>query len=190
VSRSVVYRDFADRDDLDRALQTEILDRLWRELLPAMRLEGTFYAALERIIRTYVDWAVAHPRLHQRVDHDTAVDGDGPLQKVLDLVAERVAGLLVTTFTALGAEVTDNDRLATDPLVHGLVGSVFSAVRRWVHLGSKVPDAAHLSEVLTEATWAVLSARAASYGFELRPDHDLAVLVGARGRPDRVFAAD
>ena len=125
LSRTVVYRHFNDRADLDRAVQTEILEELWGQLLPSVTLDGTIPQIVERIVATYVGWAVAHPALHKLAEQDTTRDGTGPLQQGIERIAEQVATLIVTAVDALQVEVSDEERAAIDPLVFGLVGAVF-----------------------------------------------------------------
>lgn len=177
LSRSVVYRHFADRRELDLAVQARVLDGLWAQLLPAIELRGSVRETIERVIGVYVGWAVEHPVLHRLADYDTSVDGSGPLQQGLDVVARRIAEVVVGVFEMLGATPTDADRAAADPLVHGLVGLVFGTVRRWVHTGERFPDAAHMTALLTEAVWALLEAWGRAYGISVDPDRPLADLL-------------
>ncbi len=61
INRTVVYRHFTDRADLDRAVRAHILDGLAAELLPHITLDGTVREIIRRVVSTYVDWVVAHP---------------------------------------------------------------------------------------------------------------------------------
>jgi len=180
VARSVVYRQFADRRDLERAVQQHIIDDLSAVLVPTLApaAEDTVRSALRRAASTYVGWAAAHPRLHQLADFD--LDADGPLQQALDHLAGVAASLLVDWFAMCGAELTSADRATTDPLAHGLVGAAFATVRRWVHLGAAVPDADHLIELLVESTWALIDARARAFGLTLDPDVGLGAALRSR----------
>ncbi|MEP9384410.1 TetR/AcrR family transcriptional regulator [Nocardioides sp. KR10-350] len=173
LSRSVVYRHFADRRELDVAVQIHVLEGLWAQLLPAVELRGTVRETIERAIRVYVTWSVEHPRLHRLADYDVASDGNGPLQRGLEMVAARISEVIVAAFQLLGADVSEADRASADPLVFGLVGMVFSTVRRWVHLGEKYPDADAMVDLLTESVWALLEARGRAYGLSLDPDRPL-----------------
>jgi AcrR family transcriptional regulator len=177
LSRSVVYRHFADRRELDLAVQARVLDGLWGQLLPALELRGSVRETIERVIGVYVGWAVEHPLLHRLADYDTAVDGNGPLQQGIDVVARRISEVVVGAFQLLGADLSDADRAAADPLIHGLVGMVFGTVRRWVHTGERIPDAAHMTALLTEAVWALLESRGRAYGISIDPDRPLAELL-------------
>lgn len=177
LSRSVVYRHFADRRELDIAVQIHVLEELWAELLPSVELRGSIRTTIERAVGVYVGWAVAHPRLHQLADYDTAADGYGPLQQGIDMIAARIAEVVLTAFNLAGAEVSATDKAASDPLIYGLVGMIFGTVRRWVHLGEQVPDADHMVSLLSESTWALIDLRARAYGLALDPDVPLAELV-------------
>ena len=177
LSRSVVYRHFADRRELDVAVQIHILEGLWEQLLPSVALRGTVRQTIEGAIGVYVGWAVAHPRLHQLADYDTATDGQGPLQQGIDMIAARIGEVVLAAFELAGAEVSDADKAASDPLIYGLVGMIFGTVRRWVHLGEKVPDAEHLTALLTDSVVLLIQSRARAYGLELDADVPLERLV-------------
>jgi AcrR family transcriptional regulator len=169
LSRTVLYRHFADRADLDRAVQAEILDGLWAELLPAISLDGTAPQIIHRIASTYVNWAVAHPALHRLADHDVG-NGHGPLEEGLDRVAGDVSDLITVALTALGIELDEDVLELIDPLVYGLVGSVFSAVRRWITRPERTLSADALITVIANSLWAVISDMARQLGVDIDPD--------------------
>lgn len=168
LSRTVLYRHFADRDDLDRALQQRILDGLWAELLPAVTLSGTAVEIIRRVIRTYVDWAVAHPALHLAADHD-AGDG-GPLQEGMEQLATQIADVLGIAALNLDAEPTSDEISALDPLVFGLVGAVFGAVRRWLTRPERQLSADALVDLVSRSVWFVIDGHARSLGIVVDPD--------------------
>jgi len=168
LSRSVLYRQFEDRSDLERAVQQQILDGLLTRISDAIVLTGTVRETLRRAASTYIAWAAEHPRLHQLGDLDPAASG--PLSRAIDRLSEQIAETMVVTFRLSGAEVSEADAAATDPLAHGLVGAVFATVRRWVHLGAKVPDVDHLTDLVVESTWAVIDVRLRAYGLRIDPD--------------------
>lgn len=179
LSRTVVYRHFNDRADLDRAVQTEILESLWADLLPNVTLDGTIPQIVERIVASYVGWAVAHPALHKLAELDTSHDGTGPLQQGIERIAEQVAALIVTAVDALALELTDEERAAIDPLVFGLVGAVFGAVRRWMSKPERVPSAHVLVELTTQSVWHILRGHAETLGLVLPPDVPIEELLAA-----------
>lgn len=176
LNRTVVYRHFADRSDLDRAVQAEILDGLWAALLPEIGLDGTIPEIVERIVATYVGWAVAHPALHRVAEQG---EGTGPLQEGLTQIAGQVCEVITTAVGMLGLELGDDERAAIDPLVFGLVGAVFGAVRRWMARPERVPAAPKLVELVTGSVWYILAGHARALGFQLEPDQRVEDLVAA-----------
>lgn len=179
MSRTVVYRHFSDRADLDRALQVEILDDLWAQLLPAVTLDGTIPEIIERIVSTYVGWAVAHPALHRLAEQDSFGAGAGPLQQGIERIAAQVVELITTAVEILGLEMSDDEQAAIDPLVFGLVGAVFSAVRRWVSKPERTPAAPALVKLVTESVWHILNGHARGLGLELDPDQPVEDLLAS-----------
>lgn len=174
LSRTVVYRHFQDRADLDRAIRRQILDDLAGRLLPAVSLDGTVNEIIRRIVSTYVDWVVAHPALHRFAEQETV----GPLEHGIHQIAGVVVEVLETAIELLGAELDDDDRAAVDPLAHGLVGAVLGAVRRWVSRPELRPDAQHLSAQLSESVWHILDGHARRLGLDIDPDLPIEQLLG------------
>lgn len=177
LSRSVLYRQFDDRRDLELAVERYVLDGLLARLDAELVLAGTIRETLRRVASTYIDWAAEHPRLHQLADLDATADG--PLGQAIARIAGRIAETLVATFRLGGAEVSEADVAAADPLAHGLVGAVFATVRRWIQLGAKVPDREHLTDLVVESAWAVLDVRIRAYGQAIDPDVPVETLFGA-----------
>jgi AcrR family transcriptional regulator len=174
LNRTVVYRHFTDRADLDRAVRAHVLDGLAAELLPHITLDGTVRQIIRRVVSAYVDWVVAHPSLHRFADQE----GAGPLEQGIARIATTLAQLLESAIDLLGVELTDDDRAAVDPLAHGLVGAVLGAVRPWIARSEQVPSAAQLSQLLSESVWFIIDGHARRLGLDIDPDRPLAELVG------------
>lgn len=64
VPRSVVYRIFKDRADLDEQLRVRILEMMMTDLTPTLTPQGTVGEAISRAVETYLQWIVKYPRLH------------------------------------------------------------------------------------------------------------------------------
>ncbi|MFT4262519.1 MAG: TetR/AcrR family transcriptional regulator [Nocardioides sp.] len=163
LSRTVVYRHFSDRADLDRAVQAEILDQVWDLLLPQVVLEGTVPEIIRRIIEAYVTWAVEHPALHRLADHDSSHE-NGPLEVGLERLAEQITDLLVL---ALPAEPLDGGRAVLDAMVYGIVGAAFSTVRRWISKPDRTLSAAMVTELVSDSVWFVVQGHALRFGVAL-----------------------
>jgi len=170
LSRTVVYRHFADRADLDRAVQGVILDSLAGELLPEVTLDGTIEQIIRRIVGTYVRWTVAHPSLHRFAEHDVpGTAGASALEVAVVRIARQVEELIEVGAEQLGVELPDDDAAALDPLVFGLVGAVFSATRRWLARPERRPDPDAFVTLVSDSVWHIIDGHARRLGLELDP---------------------
>ncbi|MBF4162215.1 TetR/AcrR family transcriptional regulator [Nocardioides acrostichi] len=176
LSRTVVYRHFADRADLDRAVQAAIVDDLAAELLPAVTLDGTVVGIIERIVSTYVSWAVAHPALHRLAESDSGAD---TLQRGLERIAHQVSEVISFAIDALGLELSEDQSDAIDPLVFGLVGAVFGAVRRWLAREERRPSAPVFVSLVTDSVWFIIHGHARGLGLDLDRDQSVQELLAA-----------
>lgn len=170
LNRTVVYRHFADRADLDAAIRAHIIASLHSELTPAVSLEGSVNQIIRRIISTYVDWTVAHRALHA-----FAVQGaGGSFQEGIDQIAQMLSDLIARALELLGAELDDAEQALVDPLAYGLVGAVLGAVRRWLARDVREPSAERLSVLLSMAVWTLLDGHVRRLGVPFDPDLPLA----------------
>lgn len=176
LSRTVIYRHFDDRADLDRAVRIRIVDDLWESLAPAVTLDGTIRGVIERIISTYVGWAVEHPSLHYLAEQGDNLESD-PMRQGIERIAGRVAEILEAAITILGMEPSPVQRAALEPLVFGLVGAVQSAVRRWLAKPVREPDAEAFVAIVSDSVWFILQGHARLMGVDLDPDRSLNDLI-------------
>jgi AcrR family transcriptional regulator len=175
VNRTVVYRYFTERADLDLAIQQAIIDHLWERLMPAVSLEGTVPEMIDRIVGTYVDWAAAHPSLHQAVDRDHG--GGAVLEQAIDDLAADITQVISFLLAGVGTGVAlDTDEL--DALVHGVIGAVFGAVRRWLHRPNRVLSPERLRDMMSQSAWFLVEGNARSIGVVIDPDRSIAEMIG------------
>jgi AcrR family transcriptional regulator len=170
LSRTVVYRHFSDRADLDRAVQTAILEMLAAELLPEVTLAGTIEEIIRRIVGTYVGWTVAHPSLHRFAEHDVpGAEGASALEVAVVQIASRVEEIITVGAEQLGAPLSDDEAAALDPLVFGLVGAVFGATRRWLARPQRRPDHEAFVMLTSDSVWHIIDGHARRLGIVLDP---------------------
>ncbi len=170
LSRTVVYRHFTDRADLDQGVQTAILEMLAGELLPEVTLAGTIDEIIQRIVGTYVGWTVAHPSLHRFAEHDVpGAAGSSALEVSVVRIAAQVEELISIGADQLGAPLSDDDAAALDPLVFGLVGAVLSATRRWLARPERRPDPDLFVRLVSDSVWHIIDGHARRLGIELDP---------------------
>ncbi len=166
--RSVVYRLFRDREDLDEQIRTRIIEEMMLDLAPALDPRGTAYDAVGHAVRTYVAWVDRRPRLHQFL-------GTGSATK------PKTGSRVVTgTRTAVALAVVDLvqdflGRRSTHPVPDGaaenlafaMVGLVDGAVNRWVAHPESRSSADELTTFLTDALWGVITSTASRFGLRV-----------------------
>jgi hypothetical protein len=165
-------------------VQADIVDLIRGELIPALSLEGTPVEIIRRIIAAYVGFAVEHPALHRFVERPLPGEEPGPsaLDAAVSQIATQIEQLIMLAVDTLDVQLEDAAAKALDPLVFGLVGAAFSAVRRWLGRPVVEPGREELVDLLTEATWLQIAGMARVRGLDLDPDVPLEqLLVTAAG---------
>lgn len=170
LSRTVVYRHFSDRSDLDAAVQSAVLELLRAQLVPALSFEGTPVEIIRRIVAAYVGWAAAHPALHEFAQADPPGQGQGQMERAIGHIAGQVEDLINVGVEVLHVDLKEHEVAALDPLVFGLVGAVFTSVRRWLSRPDRAPTAEQFVALVTEAIWLQIAGMALGRGVELDPE--------------------
>ena len=178
MSRTVIYRHFEDRSDLDRAVQRQICENVGNELLPALSYDGTPDQIIHRIVGSFVRWAEAHPTLYWFAERDLSGWGPSPLSQAVEQVAEGIEGIMTIVVAALGVELSEDDKAALDPWVFGMIGAVFAAVRRWLERDVRQPGIEACIDILSESIWLQINGMALARGLNL-PDLPVADLLQA-----------
>jgi len=181
VGRSVIYRHFADRADLDRAVQGYVLGQLRDLLLEEVALTGTIEQIINRIVSTYVDWAAAHPELHRVAERDpgTPKGGVGELEMAVKQLVDEVVQIILLGASVVGVELSEEDTLALEPLIFGVVGMAFGTVRRWLWREERAPSPEALSAILAQTIWWAIHGMAHDRGVDLDPHVPLEDMIAA-----------
>ncbi|MCA2208849.1 TetR/AcrR family transcriptional regulator [Nocardia rosealba] len=145
VPRSVVYRLFGDRDDLDEQVRIRIISELMTRLTPVLNPEGTVGDAVTRAVETYIGWIVTNPHLHRFLAAGSKrVVGSSPsVSDARTAVAVQTARLFAISIARHGGTTE-----VAEPLAFGLVGMVDNSVNRWLSRGMQPLTADELSRVL------------------------------------------
>jgi AcrR family transcriptional regulator len=170
LSRTVLYRHFDDRADLDLAIRGRIFEHVQAELMPQVTLAGTPTEIIERIVGAYVGWASAHPHLHHVVHQQPLGLPGSPTDQAVGQLARQIRDIIALASTVLGFEAEEDLQAALDPLVFGFIGLVMATVHRWLARPEPVPAADALTGLLSEAIWQQIHGMAAARGLELSPD--------------------
>ncbi|RZS36396.1 TetR family transcriptional regulator [Herbihabitans rhizosphaerae] len=165
VPRSVVYRHFADRSDLDEEISRHIVETLMAELAPALLPRGTAKEAIRRAIRTYLGWIEDHPRLYAFLGARAAPGGS----RVIADTRAKVIGL-AGEILAAGARKAGQDERFAGTVATGMVGFVDATVNHWQAGERRAATAGELAELITQSIWSMLDGNARAVGVVLDPD--------------------
>ncbi|MEV0354927.1 TetR/AcrR family transcriptional regulator [Nocardia sp. NPDC050697] len=149
VPRSVVYRIFKDREDLDEQLRARIVEELMGALAPVLEPADTLEVALPRAVDAYVGWVLENQRLHQFL-----ALGSGVVTEARTAIAARVERALVLILR----KRPDALPLA-DLMAFAITGLVDAAVTRWLADPHPALTAGQLSAFLQDAIGQVIAAR-------------------------------
>ncbi|MFJ7958087.1 TetR/AcrR family transcriptional regulator [Streptomyces sp. NPDC096319] len=165
--RSVVYRIFRSREDLDEQIRARITDDLMAALSPALDPKGTIRESIEHAAATYAGWVALHPEQYRFLGTGSpAVTGTRTaialhLALLLDRYAERFLD---------GEQAPPGFQLN---LAFGMVGLVDGVVNQWAaHPGprSSLDD---LTRFLGDALWGMLAGSTTRLGIKLDPDQPI-----------------
>lgn len=182
IGRPVVYRHFGDRDELYRAVRGHVLAQVRELLVPKVRLDGSIREIIERIVSTYVEWAAAHPALHRFAERDIApagADGADAFEETLKALVDEVVTIIVLGAAVVGVELSDDDQDSLEPLIFGVVGMAFAAVRTWLGREPRKPSARTLATMLAQTIWWAIWGMAHDRGVDLDPDVPLEDMIAS-----------
>jgi AcrR family transcriptional regulator len=179
LARTVLYRHFHDRVDLDRAVQQKICRDLGKVLLPALSFDGEPVVIIRRMVEKMVHWATEHPTLFWFVELELPGPGPHPLAVAIEAVAEQIELVMNAVVDYYGIELTADDRAGLDPWVFGLIGQVFFSIRRWMSRLEVTPTANGLVKMLAETIWLQIYGMARARDIEV-PDMPLGELLKVR----------
>ncbi|MGN6252840.1 MAG: TetR/AcrR family transcriptional regulator [Marmoricola sp.] len=169
VSKPVLYRYFADKDDLYRAVghwgAQEVLDTL----LPVLRSDVALRAKIDEGCREYLRIIDAHPQVFfLLVEHRTA---DDPLADGKELIAAAFARSLVEVFRRLGV-----DAAGAEPWAHGVVGLGLAQGEWWLRRRTMTRHDA--AAYLASFIWHAFDGIAREHGVDLAAPRSLRRVAG------------
>lgn len=164
--RSVVYRHFADRADLDGQVRQRIVEMLMGELQPTLRPDGTPLESIRRAVDAYLGWIERHPRLHTFLGGGSGKTRGG--SKVAVGTKAAIAAETTELFAAALRHFDADTRLAGS-IAFGLVGFVDATVNHWLAERDTTLSTDELAEYLTRSVWLVLDGNLRALGIQLDP---------------------
>lgn len=158
VSKPVLYRYFADKDDLYRAVGAWGAQQVIDALVPALLSEAPVRRRVERGCDAYLALIAQHPQLFLLlVEHRS---GEDPLADGKEMVAATLARTLGDALRDL-----DVDAAGAEPWAHGLVGLGLATGEWW--LRRRTMSRAAVSRYLSSFVWHAFEGIAAEHGVEV-----------------------
>lgn len=155
-SKTVVYRHFADRNELYLAVSARVADELLPRLRRAVADTTDPRQMVAVAVDTYLAFVEGDPELYRFVVHGfpqgqfgPSADAD-PIGSLSDVVGRQTAALITTALRRAGRAPD-----AAEPWGHALVGLVRAAADWWLRTGRPIPRAT-LTAHLTGLAWSGL----------------------------------
>lgn len=167
--RTVVYRLFSNRVDLNRAVQLHIVGMIRERLSETMVLTGSIEEIVRGVVGGYVDWVAEHPRLHEMAQRALGDGEPGELDRAADQIGTDISTLFQAGATLLGHQLDEEQLDTLDVLVVGLIGQVRGSVNQWVRRPERTHSARALTAMLSRWIWYQIDGQAREIGVELDP---------------------
>ncbi len=177
IPRSVVYKLFRDREDLDEQIRIRIIQETTATLAPLLVPQGTLREMVRIAAKTYVDWVTAHTNLHRFIGTGSTsrpTPGSPAIAGGKAAFAQNVADLVIVLLRQLDPTAKVS-RGSAENLAFALTGVTDSVVNRWLVAGRNRSTKTELIQFLTEASCGVILGAAGVAGVELELDASVAL---------------
>lgn len=180
VSKPVLYRYFADKDDLYRAVGQWGAEQVIERLVPVLTDDGSLRDSLrDRVYagcEAYLEFLAEHPQVFLLlVEHRSA---DDPLADGKDQIATTFAKLMGDTLRRLGV-----DAAGAEPWAHGLIGMGLSVGEWWLRRDIMTQQAT--ASYLASFIWHAFSGFAADHGVSTDGSGEIHLIQPAKRRDAR-----
>lgn len=176
LAKSVVYRRFGDRDDLDRRIRSYLVDDFASTMAAKLDIShGSVEEILGRSIDTVAGWMSEHPRLHDFMgqgpthDDDSGADAVSILRGRIAGRAREIIGVLLASF--------DIDDSSLESLPLAIVTMVEGMLTQWVRDPAQSRSRAEVVAELTAYASFMLDGAARSLGLVIDPTTELRTVI-------------
>ncbi|MEZ0164477.1 TetR/AcrR family transcriptional regulator [Kineococcus sp. LSe6-4] len=154
-SKTVLYRHFADKEDLYLAVAERVNARILREFAQAVDRAPTARDGLAAVIDAYVRLVEADPEVYRFVVSHPFLErplSTDPVQRISGTIAAETARTITAHLRVGGARGASADVLA-----HAIIAMIRTAADRWISSTDRVPADTLVSD-LTQLAWGGLQA--------------------------------
>lgn len=178
ISRSVIYRHFSNRKDLDTKAREHVIANYLDSIMPTLDPAETVRETVTVAVDTYVSLAAEHPRLYQWVELAAAEDvgGANAVMTARDAIAQQISALIVPAAAVFGE---------SDPGIEigvfAVVSMIDGAVTRWLRDRPEGWDAPAVARTLIGTLLILLDGHARLRGITLDVDVPIGELLASTG---------
>lgn len=167
--RTVVYRHFDGRAELQRAVQAHIAAQMLDSTLSGLTVEGSIEKIIERTITGFVDWVAQHPNLYLAAERELGDGQESQLLQTVNQVADRISSTILFIGQMLGRAFTEDEQAALSTIVFGVIGQVRGTMGHWIRRTPRKPEAQVVAKMLCRSIWIQIDAQARVLGLEIDP---------------------
>lgn len=179
LAKSVVYRQFSGRDELDRRARSTISEQFIDTVDTALDIwDGSIHQILHRTVATVVDWITEHARLYDFVRSGPAV-GDPDDVDALSSIKATIAARARALVTGLGGVVGVVDEPTADTMTFAIVSMTEATVSRWARDPQPLLGHDRLIAEVAGYAWSVLDGAARAQRVLLDPELPLIEVINA-----------
>ncbi|MGH3956563.1 MAG: TetR/AcrR family transcriptional regulator [Mycobacterium sp.] len=171
LAKSVVYRQFEGREDLDRRIRSYLMEDFDTTISSQLDVtKGSINDIATRTIRAVLDWMTDYPHRYEfmgsgTTDEDPAVDA---VSTVKGRMEQRVRGVLIPITELLGIDYSP-----FESVTYAVVTMVEGTLSRWLREADPVRSRAEIVDDLANYVWYVLDGAGRSMGVSLDPQTEL-----------------
>ncbi|MEU6560141.1 TetR/AcrR family transcriptional regulator [Nocardia nova] len=179
LAKSVVYRQFSGRDELDRRARSTISEQFIDTVDTALDIwDGSIHQILHRTVATVVDWITEHARLYDFVRSGPAI-GDPDDVDALSSIKATIAARARALVTGLGGVVGVVDEPTADTMTFAIVSMTEATVSRWARDPQPLLGHDRLIAEVAGYAWSVLDGAARAQRVLLDPELPLIEVINA-----------
>ncbi|WP_273733571.1 TetR/AcrR family transcriptional regulator [Mycolicibacterium septicum] len=178
VAKSVVYRQFAGKEELERRVRSYVFDDFAAVLDTNLDVSnGSLRDILTRTVAAVADWMLDHPRLDEFVRRGPTFDSDGSLDAVSELklrMTRQSEGIIATI-----AQTIQVDDSAFKTVPFAVVTMVEATLSAWIRGAAPERSREEIVTHLADFAWYVLDGAARASELEINRDDELTSVIAS-----------
>ncbi|WP_454788030.1 TetR/AcrR family transcriptional regulator [Mycolicibacterium lutetiense] len=178
VAKSVVYRQFSGKDELERRVRSWVFDDFAAVLDTNLDVtNGSLRDILTRTVAAVADWMLDHPRLDDFARRGPTFESAGSLDAVSELklrMTRQSEGVIAAIAQTIGV---DDSAFKTVPFA--VVTMVEATLSAWIRGAAPERSREEIVSHLADFAWYVLDGAARASGLEINRDDELTAVIAA-----------